>query len=244
MLNTFRTALKYGASFSAVDSNNLNVLEHAIIRNNEPLVEFILANKDNGLEIDHDINNGITAVHLAVNPLGFGSYENIKILKALAANGFNLNARDGEGKTALDYAMMQDTKAMAKELCKLMDTHTDLSTSLRRNSFTREIDWPEFAYDFTEDAATYLDEAEQRRVQEVFEMKQELDYVPKDKEFANEKQYKVYYDSETQKPWDAYMTKVDLKNGPYGDYVFYKMQMLFDSNREVYIVLTRYGSIG
>ena len=40
------------------------------------------------------------------------------------------------------------------------------------------------------------------------------------------------------------MTKVDLRNGPYGDYVFYKMQMVFDSNRELYIVLTRYGSIG
>ena len=25
------------------------------------------------------------------------------------------------------------------------------------------------------------------------------------------------------KPWDAYLTKVDLKNGLYGDYVFYKM---------------------
>ena len=68
--------------------------------------------------------------------------------------------------------------------------------------------------------------------------------MPIDREFAAEKQYKVYYDSDSKKPWDAYMTKVDLKNGPYGDYVFYKMQIIFDSNRELYIVLTRYGSIG
>ena len=40
------------------------------------------------------------------------------------------------------------------------------------------------------------------------------------------------------------MTKVDLKNGAWGDYVFYKMQMIFDSNRALYIVLTRYGRIG
>lgn len=40
------------------------------------------------------------------------------------------------------------------------------------------------------------------------------------------------------------MTKVDLRNGPYGDYVFYKIQMVYDSNRELYIVLTRYGMIG
>lgn len=40
------------------------------------------------------------------------------------------------------------------------------------------------------------------------------------------------------------MIKIDLKNGYYGDYVFYKMQMVYDSNRELYIVLTRYGRIG
>ena len=67
--------------------------------------------------------------------------------------------------------------------------------------------------------------------------------MPIDREFASEKQYKVYYDDE-KNPWDAYMTKIDLKNGPYGDYVFYKMQMIYDSNRELYIVLTRYGRIG
>jgi hypothetical protein len=40
------------------------------------------------------------------------------------------------------------------------------------------------------------------------------------------------------------MTKVDLQNGFYGDYKFYKMQMVYDSNRELFIVLTRYGRIG
>jgi len=40
------------------------------------------------------------------------------------------------------------------------------------------------------------------------------------------------------------MTKVDLTNGPFGDFVFYKMQMVYDTNRELYIVLTRYGRIG
>ena len=76
-------------------------------------------------------------------------------------------------------------------------------------------------------------------------MEQKMDYVPIDQEFAKEKQYRVYYEeSGEKKPWDVYMTKVDLKNGPYGDYVFYKIQLIYDSNRELYIVLTRYGMIG
>jgi len=40
------------------------------------------------------------------------------------------------------------------------------------------------------------------------------------------------------------MQKVDLKNGLYGDYVFYKLQLVHDTNRDLFIVLTRWGRIG
>lgn len=40
------------------------------------------------------------------------------------------------------------------------------------------------------------------------------------------------------------MTKVDLANGLYGAYLFYKIQLLYDTNRDLYVVLTRYGRIG
>ena len=46
MLATFKTLLNYGAKFDTTDSNGLTVLEHAIMNNNEALVEFILANKN------------------------------------------------------------------------------------------------------------------------------------------------------------------------------------------------------
>jgi regulatory protein YycH of two-component signal transduction system YycFG len=54
--------------------------------------------------------------------------------------------------------------------------------------------------------------------------------------------YEVYYEDEI--PWDIYLTKVDLKNGIYGDYVFYKLQLLIDRNRDLYVVFTRWGRIG
>jgi predicted DNA-binding WGR domain protein len=42
----------------------------------------------------------------------------------------------------------------------------------------------------------------------------------------------------------VYLTKVNLKNGIYGEYVFYKMQLLYDTNRDLYVVFTRWGRIG
>ena len=71
------------------------------------------------------------------------------------------------------------------------------------------------------------------------------DYVSLDCGF-NGVQYEVQYEATAGKrrPYDVYMTKVDLNKGMYGEYRFYKMQMVHDTNRDLYIVLTRYGRIG
>lgn len=67
--------------------------------------------------------------------------------------------------------------------------------------------------------------------------------IPVDKTGQFEKSYTVHYDDQ-EHPWDVYLTKVDLKNGIYGDYVFYKMQLLHDNVRDLYVVFTRWGRIG
>lgn len=105
------------------------------------------------------------------------------MLKMLNEHGYDLAAPDNRDRTPLDYAMHQRSKIMATELLRLLQTHVDLSINLRRDSLTPAIEWPEFAHDFTEDARTFLDEAEKRRAHEVFEEKKVLDYVPIDREF-------------------------------------------------------------
>lgn len=49
---------------------------------------------------------------------------------------------------------------MARELCRLLGCHVDLSVSLRRNSVTPALEWPDFVYDFSNDAAAFLEQAE------------------------------------------------------------------------------------
>lgn len=44
MLATFRVLVKYNARLDLEDSNGLNVLQHAIKKNNEGLVRFIISN--------------------------------------------------------------------------------------------------------------------------------------------------------------------------------------------------------
>jgi ankyrin repeat protein len=51
-----------------------------------------------------------------VQPLEFGSYENVEILKILIENGIDVNAEDQAGLTALDYANNQDSGVMRENL--------------------------------------------------------------------------------------------------------------------------------
>jgi len=73
------------------------------------------------------------------------------------------------------------------------------------------------------------------------EVEQQKDLViPPDSVGNFGKQIKVYVD-ETGTEYDSYMIKVDLKNGWHAEYVFYKLQILYDSVKDLYILWTRYG---
>lgn len=109
----------------------------------------------------------------------------------------------------------------------------------RKQSTIESSRWPECKVDYEIDAEAYMEYAEERENRLAKEKNQK---VPVDTVGRFEKSYEVYYENE--KPWDIYLTKVDLKNGIYGDYVFYKMQLLYDSNRDLYVVFTRWGRIG
>lgn len=54
----------------------------------------------------------------------------------------------------------------------------------------------------------------------------------------------IVYKDEFGVEYDAYLIKVDLKNGFYAEYVFYKMQVVYDPIRDLYQLFTRYGRIG
>lgn len=178
-------------------------------------------------------------MHYVVNPIKFGSYENVEILRDLHKNGFDLSIKDSVGKTPGHYAADQESGVLLKELAKLTGQEGQLSKIKRATSVIETANWPPAKVDFEVDAETFVELAEQKERNMAEEEKQR---VPVDKTGRFEKSYQVYY--EDGKPWDVYLTKVDLKNGIYGDYVFYKMQVLYDTNRDLFVVFTRWGRIG
>lgn len=65
-------------------------------------------------------------------------------------------------------------------------------------------------------------------------------------------QYKIYKEipagedhDEPQQNWvySVFLTKANIDNF-YGQYIFYRMQLLHDTNRDLYLITTRWGQIG
>lgn len=204
-----------------VDSKGKTVLMHAICRNNQALVEKIISE----VPVNATDKKGRTAVHYAVRPFKLGSYENLFILELLAKRKANLNQKDTKGKTPLHFACLQKSGFMRDHLIELGAKVVNLPEV--RETHYRAVSPP----DYISDAESYI--RQQQAVEEIHELPAGPDPVG---------HFQDYF--RVVPPFDLLMCRVDVAHGPYSAYLFYRMQLLEDTNRGVYVVYTRWGRIG
>ena len=219
MRNNLIGLVEFGAKLDITDSDGRDPIIHAIMKDNAMVLKMLFENKKNlSINLEGQDKAGKSAAHYVVNPVRFGSYENVEILQLLHKQGFNLKLKDAQGKAPSQYASEQESGVMLKELARLVGMEQQLANINRQLSMVNTQQWPESRVDYEVDAEQYMELANEREQALAKEKDQK---VPVDKTGRFEVSYEVYYEGE--KPWDIYLTKVDLKNGIYGDYVFYKM---------------------
>lgn len=76
--------MEHGAKLNVVDSDGRDPCDYAIMQNNEDLLKMLLDNAKSG-NINKSCQDkaGKSAAHYVVNPIKFGSYENVNMLKLL-----------------------------------------------------------------------------------------------------------------------------------------------------------------
>jgi ankyrin repeat protein len=87
--------IEAGSNVNEVDGLHRNSLYYAIYHNSNKTVKFLLQNKS--LDKSHVDTFGKNAIHYVVNPLEYGSYENVDILESLKEAGYDINLKDKEG---------------------------------------------------------------------------------------------------------------------------------------------------
>ena len=85
--------------------------------------------KTSNIKLNATDHSGWTAIHYLVEPLEYGTYDNVHILKVLAENGANIEAKLPNGSTPLTMALDGAPK-LAAGLQRLLKTKVPVSKLL------------------------------------------------------------------------------------------------------------------
>ena len=223
------TIIKYlldcGCSLQETDSKGRNAFMYAISNNDTELVKALLT--EGTLDMSQKDTEKRTALHHVVQPLPYGSFENTTILELLLRQSQDPHAQDAYGVTAYQLAYLQRSGRMLEVFRSLNILEATPHIMRRLSGYLGEED----EFDYIGDAEEYIrTQTDTRKVSDIKRKPDESGDFP------------VYY--EVLEDYDLIMTKVDLSYGPYSAYVFYRMQVLVDTNRDVYVLYTRWGRIG
>jgi predicted DNA-binding WGR domain protein len=169
-------------------------------------------------------------------PNEFGWIENTDILRTFLNNEIgDCFLKDSNGKTFYELACeiwAVHHKKIIEEMMMIDENHElgDLENS--------EIESWLVKVNLEQDYQDYMSKAKANEE----EMKKEIT-IPVDP-IGNFGKTAIVYKDENGVDYDCYMVKVDLKNGYHAEYVFYKMQVVYDPIRDLYQLFTRYGRIG
>lgn len=153
MRNNLIGLIEFGAKLNVTDSDGRDPIMHAIMKDNVMVLKMLFENKKQ-LHLNPVCQDkaGKSAAHYVVNPVRFGSFENVEILELLHKYGFNLQLKDSHGKTAAHYATEQESGVMVKALAKLLGLSDQLSRIQRQVSMVDTQNWPEAKVDYEADA--------------------------------------------------------------------------------------------
>ena len=216
------------------DSKGLTPIMHAVRCNDWEIVQLLqFHNPDLELR-DHD---GLTVFHHLISVQEANepviTYDNAIVFSTLAS-GNNKRIVQDHASTLYKMAIQAKAYSIANELAKKFDQKSAQFAFSPWDDVVANYGIPDF--DVSEDAQEMLEILEKEA-----EMKQSLN--AEDEEEKPSPHCEVN-DGELFKDYSILMTKVDVANGAWGMYNFYRMQIWKEKNKDLYILFTNWGRIG
>eukprot|EP01080_Neovahlkampfia_damariscottae_P000072 gene72-4321_t len=213
------------------DNNGMTALMYASKFNHLPVVKCLIDHKSDINKLDNDKKTAL--IHF-IHPSNFGSYENIDLLNYLIKHGSSMDKKDKDNKTAIQYASMKFSKTLYNELIKLGGKKEN-----------KKMDKPKTktpAYEkinFESDLENALKEIKDKEM----DVEEESDQEVKVDSRSGLKNCQVLKDN-NDKYYDVLLSKADVLKGPYGYYLFYKLQIIYNPIQKIYILFNCWGRWG
>ena len=237
----YNQLIQNGASFTQKDSLGRTCLTYAVLENDFPFLKSLCEDAGNKIDKNSVDNNGKSLVHYCVSLNNFGSYENKDMLNYLLDNKFLSTSKDNFNKTPLDYALEQKTLNNLKILKNKKVPGTE-KLKINENEYKNNQD------ELDEEKVNSIPKVNFEKDGEEYYNKKLSSVDPsKGVKKPNLEDYQTeFYElyKENDEYWDASLTKVNLQNGIYGEYMFYFIQLIHDLGKDMYIVTTQFGRIG
>ncbi|XP_057309492.1 poly [ADP-ribose] polymerase tankyrase-like isoform X2 [Hydractinia symbiolongicarpus] len=225
-----------------VPKNGKSAMMCAVSFNMEKKLQLLLKQKP---RLDHQDENGNTCVHYCIQPNPYWSHENVNMLQMLIKAKAPFNSLNLKGETPLDLASRQKSQVMYKELIKRK----------AKSGNKMDIDGDntqEPGFQFNTNISDYCDydinvsvDADQEITDNIGETVQDINTVAKvDADIEIAETGEVYIDPITEVSYDAMLSKVDCRWGKYGLNLFYKLQIVCDKGRGLWILFNKWGRIG
>ena len=237
----YKKLIQNGASIMEKDTKGRNCLIYAVLENNLSFLKKLCEDSGNNIDKNTVDSKGKSLIHYCVSLNDFGSYENEEMLEYLLDNNFISNSKDINNKTPLDYALEQKSMKNLNTL-KSKGVQGTFNLIISKENYINNQDKLDEQkanliprIDFEKDSEEYYNKMIQLVPPEKRVKKPNLD------DYKSEF-YELY--KENDEYWDASLTKVNLQNGIYGEYMFYFIQLVHDLGKNMYIVTTQFGRIG
>lgn len=211
---------------------------YAIRENDQKLFNFLAERP--GIDLGIVDNNGKSLGHHVVNPRVVGSYENVEMLNELHKLGVDFKVKDRNGSTPYDYASQQDSGVMAARLEELKADNRQLFDLKRApTNILGDVNFPPVVHDFETDYEVFNtnceEEAKKRRIN--------ITREPAIESKISGTVELCWEDADKQNAWDCLMVKCEVSRGYWSCNVFYKMQVVKDKVRGVFVLFTRWGRV-
>lgn len=186
-----------------------------------------------GIDLSRIDKLGKSVIHYIVTPIDYGSYENDKFLEYMLKFGFSPSLFDNSNKQAFHYTLTQSTGLLLRVFQDLGYVSSDLEVNPNILTYKPQSEWENINYQ--KDAQDYLDLIKTNIHKETL--------VPWDPNGQFNSDCTVYCDPDNG-IYDCHLTRVDIGREEKDDYLFYKLQIVYDKGRDLWMLFTRWGRIG
>uniref|UniRef100_A0A6F9DBH5 Poly [ADP-ribose] polymerase n=1 Tax=Phallusia mammillata TaxID=59560 RepID=A0A6F9DBH5_9ASCI len=220
---------------------NQTPLMLAVQLNDEYVVNKLLTHKTPVLLSSLDSDDR-TVLHHAAKPLPYGYWENMGILRSLLDQGVPVQQVDKMNCTALSYALEGGSGRMSDELQSVSGIPPEKWEKPGR--ITAEISdgiaWASTVPEYEVDAVTILE-----RIRED-EMENDAEQPTPNPDILSglRESGEIVYDPTVNRHCDVFLIAVDVQQSGQVQYNFFRMQVIHQKGKNLYMFFTRWGMIG